>query len=912
MPDFKAVVRSAFANHGRTPDPDVVEELAQHAAAEWEAARADGAAEAVATARVCALVALWCNHPRVGRHRPARPVVIEPPAASASTFAGLVQDAQYAVRLLRRQPGYAAVAILTMALSIGSTTVLFSVAYGVLLKPLPWPESDQIVRVVETRKGQPGRIPDTITNGSYLAWSEQPSTIEALGGYRLVNSRMTIQRPGSQEPVRVLVGSLTPSMFQVLKASPLRGRIFEPGDALVGGGAYPTPRVVVLSFGLWRDLYGGREDAIGSAVRVDDTTVTIIGVMPPDFAFPDRATRAWLPMPVPSVLGDNDARRVMIFAALARLRPGVSLTQAALEGTADARTAPDPGNAAVSMFGSAAPPDISVTPVIDIMTADIKPALSLLLVAAVLLLATATANVGGLQLARATTRRREIAVRAAIGAGVARLARQLIVESALIGIAGGMAGLLLAVALQGSLPLLLPADFPRRDEIAMNGTVLMFAVAMSVAASVVCGLLPALQLRQINLVEAIAEEGGTSTSSGWRSGPGRLRSWIMVGQMAVACVLLVGAALLGRSFVALMHADRGYDPSDLLTARVDLGAAYDGPRRVAFADAIVERLQSVPGVSQVAAGNALPFESLGGTVGFTMPSPSNPAIKQQVQTLTRLVSPAYFQTLRLRLRQGRVFTDADTALSRPVVVVNRSFAQRYLGASPIGMRMPMAFGEGRPDCDVVGVVDDMRQSNVTEPPAPELFVSYRQMPARLRNSPLMFVVRTPDDPLALVPTLRAVVREKDPAVALDSVMTMEERVMTNLAKPRLYAVLLGALGSFALVIAGVGLFGALSFVVAQRSREFGVRTALGAQSRDIMGLVFKHAAAIAVSGMVLGLAASFMLSRLLAILLYGITPYDTKSFAVAAVILAAVAGLAAFVPARRATKVDPLNALKST
>jgi len=306
----------------------------------------------------------------------------------------IVQDVRYARRLLRRQPGYAAVAILTMALGIGATTTLFSVAYGVLLKPLPWPDAERVVRVTETRKGQPGRIRGTITNGSYLAWSEQPSTIDALGGYSVVSSSMTAHAAASGEPVRVVVGRLTPSMFQVLKVSPLRGRLFVPDDARIGDGAYPNPRVVILSYGLWQEWYGGRDDAIGGALQVDDLPVTIVGVMPRDFAFPDRDTRAWLPMPIGAVLGDRGVRRIMIFGALARLKPGFTVEQAATEGTARARTAPDPGLAAVSMFGSAAPPEIGVTSAIEAMTADVKPAITLLLVAVGLLLATATANVG--------------------------------------------------------------------------------------------------------------------------------------------------------------------------------------------------------------------------------------------------------------------------------------------------------------------------------------------------------------------------------------------------------------------------------------------------------------------------------------------------------------------------------------
>jgi predicted permease len=822
----------------------------------------------------------------------------------------LALDLRYAGRLLRRQYGYATVAILTMALGIGATTTIFSVAYGVLLKPLPWSDADRVMRITETRKGKPARLAGTMTNGSYLAWSENPSTIDALGGYSVQTSSANVRVVGKQESLRIAVGRLTPSMFQVLKASPQRGRVFVSDDARIGGGAYPRPRVVILSYGLWQDVFGGRDTAIGETLRVDDLTVTIIGVMPPDFVFPDRDTRAWLPMPIAGVLGDEGVRRVMVFGALARLKAGLTVAQAAAEATARARSAPDPGLAAVSMFGSSAPPDISVIPAIEAMTADVKPAITLLLVGAALLLVTAIANIGSLQLARATTRRREMALRAALGAGSARLARQLMVESALVGVAGGITGLFLTVCMHRVLPSLLPADFPRVADIAISRAVWLFTLITTMTASAVCGIMPAYYAGKVDLVSAFGENNTNSTSGGWRSRAGRLRTFAMSGQVALACLLLVGAALVGRSFAALMHADRGYDPVNLLTARVDLGANYDGPKRVAFADAIITRLHSVSGVSEIAAGNALPFLGMGSSSAFAMPSPTDPGIKEQVQAFTSVVSPSYFQALRLRLLEGRNLSDADTLTSRPVAVVNRSFVAHYLGSSPVGALLPIRFGEGRPDCQVVGVVEDVR-SSVTNPPPPAIFISYRQRPEWL-NAPLLLVVRTTDDPAAHVPILRAAINEEDRTVAVDSVVTMEERVLTNLAKPRLYAVLLGAFGFFALAIAGVGLFGVLSFAVTQRSREIGVRTALGAQTRDIIGLVLKHAVLVMLTGTTLGLAASFVLSGFLKGFLYGVTPHDWPSFVAVAAILAVVGGIACLVPARRAARVDPLVVLKSS
>jgi putative ABC transport system permease protein len=918
MPDFKTLVQSAFADRGCTPDADVVEEFTQHAAAAWESARADGVAEHVATDRVRALVAAWCADPRAGRGRPRRAPAIEPPPATGRVFAGFTQDVRYAARLLRRQPGYAAVAILTMALGIGATTTLFSVAYGVLLKPLPWPDADRIVRVTETRRGQAARINGTVTNGSYLAWRDHPSTIETIGGYTsggytLGTASATVMRPGADEPLRLPIARLTPSMFDVLKARPILGRAFVDDDAPAGGQeSYWTARAIVISHALWREWFGERADVIGTTLRVDDQPVTIVGVMPHDFAFPDPIARAWLPMPVAGVLAPQGVRRIVIFSALARLKPGVTPAQAAVEATARARTAPDPGLAAVAMFGSSAPPEIVMTPAVEAMTADVKPAIVLLMAAVVLLLATATANIGGLQLARATTRRRELALRAAIGAGSARLTRQLIVESGAVGIAGGLAGLALTLAVHRALPSLLPADFPRAADIAVNLPVLLFTIALSVVTSVACGLLPAASAARIDLACALADDGSTWSSAGWRTPAGRLRPLIMVGQVAVACVLLLGAALLSRSLMSLIRADRGYDPTNVLTARINLPSSYDGPRRAAFADAVVARLNAAPGVLHAAAGNALPLFTIGGNFGFTLPSLRDPAIKVQVQTMMRDVSPEYFQTLGLRMLRGRTLSDSDGALSRPVVVVNRTFAQRYLGDKPIGARLPIGFGEGRPDCDVVGVVHDMRQRDVTDAPAAEIFRSYRQSPARLINNPLIALARSSGDPLSLVDLVRATAREQDRAVAVDSIMTMEERVMASLAKPRLYTTLLTAFAAGALLIACVGLFGVLSYLVAQRAREIGVRTALGAQTRDIIALVLKHAAAVAAAGVAIGLTVSLALARYLSTFLYGVTTHDTASFVAVAIVMAVVAAIASVVPARRAARVDPLIVLKST
>jgi putative ABC transport system permease protein len=829
---------------------------------------------------------------------------------------------RYAVRLLRRDPGYAAVAVLTMALGIGATTTLFSVAYGVLLKSLPWDDADRIMRVVETRDGHHAGNAGTISNGAYLSWRDRPETIDAIGGYSIGVDSVTARLDGSADPVRLRVTAMTPSAFAVLRARPLRGRLFRDDEtpaAELRGMDAPGP--ILISHALWQDWFGGRDAALGTVVRFDDVPHTIVGVMPPAFAFPDTDTRAWTPMTVPPPVRIlPNATSMMIFGGLARLRPGIASERAAAEGTTRARQVPDPGFAAVAMFGSDAPSVISMTPLALAMAADVRPALLLLLAAVALLLATAVANVGGLQLARASTRRREMAIRGALGAGQAILVGQLLSETAVVTAAGAVGGIAIALALVRSLPSLLPADFPRAADIAVNLPVLAFVILVSAAASLAASLMPATLARRVDVTSALAADGGACAVGVWHSHSGRLRLFVMIGQVAVACTLLVGAALLTRSFVALMHADRGYDPSNLLTARVELPRRSDGAAHVRIADAVVERMRAAPGVMHAGAGNAMPLVSVGTALGTELPAPDNPAVNVQVHANVRLVSPDYFAALRLPLLQGRLLTDADGTES-PAIVVSRSFVRQYFAGDAIGKHVPIGFtavrrasatasGADRTDWQIVGVVGDLRQGSVTEPDTPAVYVSYRQVPTSWIRSAIYFVVRTAGDPSSQIGALRAAVREQDPTLALDSITTMEERVATSLAKPRLYALLLGGFAVAALVIAGVGLFSVLSYSVAQRSREIGVRTALGAQVHDIVALVLRHAMIVAIVGVAIGLWAAYAATRYLSSFLYGVTGSDMLSYVVVALVVGAAAVLACVVPARRAARIDPVVALR--
>jgi putative ABC transport system permease protein len=601
----------------------------------------------------------------------------------------------------------------------------------------------------------------------------------------------------------------------------------------------------------------------------------------------------------------------MIFGGLARLKPGVSPEQAAAEGTARARQAPDPGFAAVGMFGSNAPSSISVTPLARAITADVRPALLVMLTAVGLLLATAVANVSGLQLARASTRRREMAVRAALGAERRTLVRQLLSESTILTIAGALGGVAIAAVLSQILPAVLPADFPRIGDIDANVPVLGFVMLLTGIASIGTSLMPATLTRRLNLTDILASESTAAVGGVWRSSSCRVRSVVMTVQVAVACVLLVGAVLLTRSFWALLHADRGYDPTSVLTARLDLPQRADGQTRVRIADAVIDRLRGQPGVAQVAAGNALPFMSLGMGLASELPSPTNPGVMVPVHGSLLMVSPQYFRALGIPLLEGRLLTDADGRTST-AIVVSRSFAQQYLGDHPIGKNVPIGFAKDiGTDWQVVGVVGDMRQGSMTASLTPQVFITYRQVASAWLRSSIFFVIRTTGDPITQIAPLRAAVHQLDPTVAVDSIMTMEERVGTSLAKPRLYATLLGSFAVAALAIVGIGLFGILSYSVAQRSREIGVRTAVGADVQDIIALVLTDALVIGLAGVTLGMSVAYALTRYLGTFLYGVGRTDAVSYVVVAAAVALVASAACIVPARRAARIDPLVALRA-
>jgi predicted permease len=900
--DWAARIRAALATPTETPDEDVVAELAEHAAAVYSAAVAQGCSTDEAAGRVLRDIEQWRGEAASLRRKRDRVAPAEPPPTGpASWLAGLVQDVRYALRLQRRQPKFAALVIGLMALGIGATAALFSVTYDVLYKPLPWANADRVVSLTETRGGNRARA-GAFTNVVYLAWQDDARTVDGLAAWSpglAPWSPGLVTLTGEGDPERIAAVAATASLFPVLGVQPLLGSLFVAEQE--------TERVVVLSEDLWRRRFAADPNVVGRLVSLDGQPYTVIGVVAEGTMFPDRRTQAFVPLRVP-----DTPNGLLVLNALALPRAGTSLEQVGSEGTVRGATAPNPELTSTGMFGRSGPVAVTATPLVDSMTGAVKTPLLVLLAAVGLLLAAATANVASLQLARATTRSRELAVRAALGAGRARIYRQVLIENLVLGLAGGAMGVVVAWALHRSLPALLPTTFPRTDDLALGVGVGALALLLAVVTSAACTLILAVGLRHLDPRAALAEDGGASTGAMPHSPIGRTRQFIMVTQVAIACVLLVGASLLGRSFVELLDADRGFDPSRVLGAYLAMPAsAFTPERRAAVLDEILERLDAVPATRGAAFTSVSPIAPGGATASFDMRSADGEQVI--VQATLRVVSPGYFAALGLPIIAGRGFEEADTAGSLPVVVANETFAQRYPGEA-LGARVPSFFGRGaQAEAVVVGIAADVRYVASPTESLPELYFSHRQLPAgaQIPMTNVTLLVRTDSEPGPVAALFRSVVRDADANLVPEAVMTLDDQlVATNLALPRLYALLLGGFAALALLVAGVGLFGVLSYLVAQRTRELGIRAALGARPADLLKLVLRQGLGTTIVGLGVGLVAAALLMRFVATLLYGVTASDVATYVGVPALLSLVAAAACLVPARRAARLDPLRALR--
>jgi putative ABC transport system permease protein len=807
----------------------------------------------------------------------------------------LVAEVRHAARSLARQPGLALAALLTLAVGIGAPTAIFSIAYGVLLRPLPYPESDRLVRVSERHVGAESPLRgDFLTNLTFAAW-KNPRTLESLAAY----SQWTVTARIDNETRRLDGSSVSPAIFTLLRIAPVRGRVFLEHEATAGH------HVAVISHGFWQTRFGGAPSAIGATIALDGQPHTIVGVTPPGFAFPSADAQIWTPYVMREVSRERTAR-VSVFLALARLRPGATPEQASAEGTAAARSQPRPITAEL-MLGKGGPVEVTVRPVVDEITRGIRPALLVLLAGAVLVLAIACGNVAQMLLSRGIDRRREFAVRVALGATGRHIVRHLLAESLLLAAAGALAGLLLGWLLVRLVPVLAPEDFPRLDAIRMDARSIAAALTAALISGLLAGLLPAWRGSRAAL-DAGLRENDLRTSTAGRTA----RRTLLVVEAALAVILLVGAALLGRGFAALTARPAGFDPRQVLTARVHL----TNPSRTAtevhgVIDGVLTRLRGSPHVRYAAAGNMAPFADSAFLTGFGLPNPNGSGERIFARALIYLVTPDYIPALGLTLREGRTHVAADATSAGEALLVNEAFVRAYLrdGKPVTGRRYPGLMGnDDNRVFEIVGVLADIRRHGPVSEAEPEVYVVERPKNSVTRE--IYLAIRTSGDPLALAADLRALVTAVDPTAAVDHIETLADRVASSVSEPRFVVTTLTVFAALALTLAAIGLYGALSYSVSQRRREMGVRAALGANTRSLIGLVLAQGLATTAAGLALGLVAAGLLSRLLTKLLYGVPPLDVWSFALAPLVLLAIALLACALPARRAAATDPAEALR--
>jgi putative ABC transport system permease protein len=817
-------------------------------------------------------------------------------------MATLLFEVRQALRSLKSGGTSTAAAFLTLAIGLGITTALIAVVDGVLLRPLPYPDSAQLVLVSEHRPGADGRIGGIISAATVAAW-RGARTIEGPAPYGSRGYLWTT--PDGAD--RVSGGRLSAAVMPILRVQPFLGRFFHQADEEPGHDG-----VVILSHGFWMERFGGRADAVGTHMRLDGRDHEIIGVAPPGFAFPTAEARLWTPevryVPTP------DKPQVRVFPAIARLRPGASIAQAMAEGTAAARGV---SRSFIDdlLFGTGRPMEVRLVRMLDEAVSTVKPALVAVAAGVGLLLLVACANVANLLLAAGVARRRELAVRAALGASRTQLLRLMLIEHAALAAAGLAAGWLIATLLVDALPLVAPAGFPRLDGVGVTSRVLAASGGAAVLAVLLAGLLPAWRGSRGSVSAALKDDDGRSAGET----SARLRTTLLVVEAALALVLVVGALLLARSVDRLQRVDAGYDPTNVLTARIELAGPSNGPdqnsaaartsaaaRRATFVDNVLRRVRALPGVEAAGAGNMTPFGDSIALASFELPGGAGRA---KAEADLHVVTPGLAEALRLRLVEGRSFSPADPARGGPVLV-NEAFARRYLrdGRPIAGRAFPVTLSEGDPPASTIaGVVRDIRPAGPRSEPRPEIYEVAGT--DRAISGAIELVVRTGGDPLQLVPALRDIVRTEDRSAAVHAVGTLAGRLSTAIASPRFFAIVIAVFAGLALTLAAIGLYGVLSYTVTLRRRELGIRAALGASRADLLRLVVRQGLAATGAGLALGTALSLGAAWLMRSLLFGVEPTDLPSYVGASGALLAVALVACLVPARRAAASDPSVAL---
>jgi putative ABC transport system permease protein len=798
-----------------------------------------------------------------------------------------IADLRYGFRQLRLNPGFAAIAIVTLALGIGLNTALFSVVRSVILKPLPYRDPDRLVRVWMDNRRLEMRE-DWASYLNYQDYKRLGTSFESIAAF----TEPTMNLIGDGEPERIRGAFAEAALFDVLGAGPTAGRVFTRDEEAAG-----KENVVVIGWALSQRRFGGA-DAIGRVLDFDGRRMTVIGVMPPGFAFPSKTTEFWSPLVVP----DGARRRVGYFLQMvARLKEGVTPVEAQAQMALAGKQLEEQYPAENAGYG------IFVNPLVQHVAGNVRTPLFVLLGAVGFVLLIACVNVAGLFLARAELRGREIVVRSALGASRGRLLRQLFMEAGAVAAAAGAAGIVAAYAAIGGLVRLAPRDLPRVDEIALDGTVLVFAVAVTTLTALACGLWPASRASSVNLQDALRDGGRGMAGS---HAAARTRAALLVVQCALAIVLLAGAGLLVRSLGVLHATDPGFRTEGVLTMRVNASRAAfpQGPQLRQFYDQLLERVRALPGVRGAAVTTDLFLSNTPNSGTFTLEDRPPFPPSEQIEATTDMVSPGFFETMQVKLVRGRLLDSRDRDGGARAVVINETFANRYWpDQDPVSKRMVFGTpGERNPWITIVGVVGDMRRRGLHQGSRLETFFSTTQNIGRN----MQLLVSTDGDPLALQAAVRAEIRALDRSAPVTAVGTVDAQIGESLAIRRFQAWLLAMFSMLAVLLAAVGVFGLMAQLVARRTAEIGVRMALGASPRQVVTMVLRQGALLAGAGAVVGLIGAFVLARALRSLLFGVGAADPVSYAGAAAAMGLAVLIACAVPAWRASRVDPTLALR--
>jgi putative ABC transport system permease protein len=818
----------------------------------------------------------------------------------------LWQDLRYGARTLWKNPGTTFVIIVALALGVGANTAIFSVVNAVLLRPLPFDNPEQLVVVWETNPAR-GVQAGTPSPPDFREWRQRTQAFEQMAAFYEEDYNLS----GTGEPERLSGAVASANFFSTLKVNAAAGRTFQPDEEQFG-----AHRVAVLSHGLWQRRFGGNTQILGQTINLNNQPYTVIGIAPPDFQLAGVRAELWTPMAFAP--GDRyNTRGNHFLNVVARLKPGMSIAQAQADMDVITRQLAEAHEMNAGLGAK-------VVPMHEEAVGSYRPALLVLLGAVGFVLLIACANVANLLLARSAARQKEFALRATLGASRLRTVRQLLTESLLLSVLGGGLGLLLAMWGVDLLVALSPAELPRVAEIGVDGRVLTFTLSLSVLTGIVFGLAPALQASHLDLNEAL-KEGGRSVTGGKRTR--RLRGALVVAEIALSLVLLAGAGLLINSFWHLTQVSPGFKTDNLLTMQIALPESKyppGEPHRVqALYRQLLERVATLPGVQSVGATSSLPLAAGGwGKLLSVEGRPAPPSLETIPLVQYRHVSANYFSTLGVSPVKGRLFTEQDNANSPPVALINEEMARRFFpGEDPVGKRIWMGPPESMlpggalpqgysfPRLTIAGVVNDVKHQGLNQQAGPEVYTPHSQGAGETQRS-MFLAVRTTVDPLSLAAAVRNEVRAVDKDQPVADVQTMEQRLAASLAGPRFNMLLLGLFAAVALALAAVGLYGVMAYGVTQRTHEIGIRMALGAQRSNVLRLVVRQGMLMALVGVALGLAASFALTRVMASLLFGVSATDPLVFTIIALLLAVVAFIASYIPARRAIKVDPMTALR--